>query len=152
MLLDNDIDAIDFRSIKADGNEKISILEAKLSELNTKNQAILNIRPIAARAISNLSNLDLFYENSSVEGKRYLISCLFPEKLVYNGDRYRTLLVNEIAEHIYLKNKELEAKKMGRKSSEKTSSHWGWLMGLEPTTLGTTNQYSNQLSYNHRIF
>gem|GEM_PF-3200592 len=28
----------------------------------------------------------------------------------------------------------------------------GWLMGLEPTTLGTTNQYSNQLSYNHRIF
>ena len=152
LLLDNDIDAIDFRSIKADGNEKISILEAKLSELNTKNQAILNIRPIAARAISNLSNLDLFYENSSVEGKRYLISCLFPEKLEYNGDRYRTLLVNEIAGHIYLKNKELEVKKMGRKSSEKTSSHWGWLMGLEPTTLGTTNQYSNQLSYNHRIF
>lgn len=28
----------------------------------------------------------------------------------------------------------------------------GWLMGLEPTTLGTTNQYSNQLSYNHRVF
>jgi hypothetical protein len=25
-------------------------------------------------------------------------------------------------------------------------------MGLEPTTLGTTNQYSNQLSYNHRVF
>ena len=49
--------------------------------MNTKNQAILNTRPIAARAISNLSNLDLFYENSSVEGKRYLISCLFPEKL-----------------------------------------------------------------------
>ena len=25
-------------------------------------------------------------------------------------------------------------------------------MGLEPTTLGTTNQYSNQLSYSHRFF
>lgn len=25
-------------------------------------------------------------------------------------------------------------------------------MGLEPTTLGTTNQYSNQLSYSHRVF
>lgn len=24
-------------------------------------------------------------------------------------------------------------------------------MGLEPTTLGTTNQYSNQLSYAHRF-
>ena len=28
----------------------------------------------------------------------------------------------------------------------------GWMMGLEPTTPGTTNQCSNQLSYNHRVF
>ncbi len=27
----------------------------------------------------------------------------------------------------------------------------GWMMGLEPTTLGTTNRCSNQLSYNHRV-
>jgi hypothetical protein len=27
----------------------------------------------------------------------------------------------------------------------------GWLMGLEPTTLGTTNRCSNQLSYSHRF-
>ena len=25
----------------------------------------------------------------------------------------------------------------------------GWMMGFEPTTLGTTNRCSNQLSYNH---
>ncbi len=152
LLLDNEIDAVDFRAIKVECNEKMAILESKLSELNTKNKAVLNIKPIAERAINNLMNLDLFYENSSVEGKRYLISCLFPEKMEYNGDRYRTPNVNEIALHIYLKNKELEAKKTGRKSSSKTSSHWGWLMGLEPTTLGTTNQYSNQLSYSHRVF
>ena len=27
----------------------------------------------------------------------------------------------------------------------------GWKTGLEPATLGTTNQYSNQLSYIHRF-
>lgn len=27
---------------------------------------------------------------------------------------------------------------------------FGWLMGLEPTTHGTTIRYSNQLSYSHR--
>ena len=32
-----------------------------------------------------------------------------------------------------------------------TLSFFGWLMGLEPTTLGTTNRCSNQLSYNHRL-
>ncbi|WP_440793138.1 recombinase family protein [Pedobacter sp. 22226] len=133
LLLDNEIDAVDFRAIKVDCNEKIAIIESKLSELNAKNKAELNIKPIAERAINNLMNLDVFYENSSVEGKRYLISCLFPEKMEYNGDRYRTPNVNEIAQHIYLKNKELESKKMGRKSSEKTSSHWGWLMGDEST-------------------
>lgn len=77
LLLDNDIDAVDFRAIKNECNGKISIVESKLSELNIENKAALNIRPIAERAIKNLTDLDLFYENSSVEGKRYLISTLF---------------------------------------------------------------------------
>lgn len=28
---------------------------------------------------------------------------------------------------------------------------YGWKMGLEPTTHGTTIRYSNQLSYNRRV-
>ena len=28
---------------------------------------------------------------------------------------------------------------------------FGWKTGFEPATLGTTNQCSNQLSYNHRL-
>ena len=28
-------------------------------------------------------------------------------------------------------------------------SNFGWKTGFEPATLGTTNRYSNQLSYNH---
>ena len=32
-----------------------------------------------------------------------------------------------------------------------TLQFWGWKMGFEPTTPGTTIQCSNQLSYNHHI-
>jgi site-specific DNA recombinase len=152
LLLDNCLDATDFRTVKSECNTIIERLEGRLNEINSRNKKSLDIKPIAKIAMENLKNLDVFYKNSSPEGKRYLISCIFTDKLVFDGDRHRTTQVNEIASHIYLINKELEGKKNGSKSSEKTPDHQGWLMGLEPTTLGTTNQYSNQLSYSHRIF
>jgi hypothetical protein len=48
-----------------------------------------------------------------VEGKRYLIGTLFPEKLEFNRVGYRTPLMNKAAELIYLKT-ELRAKKWGK--------------------------------------
>ena len=38
-----------------------------------------------------------------------------------------------------------------KKGSFQEISPFGWLMGFEPTTNGTTNHYSNQLSYSHRF-
>jgi len=61
-------------------------------------------------------NLDLFYENSNVEGKRYPNELLFSEKMEYSGDLYyRTRRVNEIAEIMYLINNKLKAIKKGKR-------------------------------------
>lgn len=114
--------------IKEQCNEKITRLEAKLNDLKAQNDVILDIRPIAEEAINNLRSLDGFYEKADVEGKRYLLGMLYPEKLTYDGAMYRTPSMNKAAELIYLKNKKLRAKKMGRKSVLKTSSHKGWLI------------------------
>lgn len=146
LMLNNDIDSSDYRIIKEQCNEKITRLEAQLNHMTAQNAVILDIKPIAKRAIENLQELDKLYERAGVEGKRYLVGMLYPEKLTYSEGGCRTTKMNEAAELIYLKNKELQAKKMGRKSVLKTSSHKGWNMGLEPTTLGTTNRCSNQLS------
>ena len=48
-----------------------------------------------------------------------------------------------------LKKSEIDPVKKG--DIQKNVSHNGWMMGFEPTTPGTTNQCSNQLSYNHHI-
>ena len=40
---------------------------------------------------------------------------------------------------------------MGLGSAPNPMFSMGWVMGLEPTTLGTTIRCSNQLSYTHHI-
>ena len=49
----------------------------------------------------------------------------FPDNLGYDGEVYRTPLVNEAGELVFLKNKGFRTKKMGQKSLEKILSHEG---------------------------
>ena len=42
--------------------------------------------------------------------------------------------------------------KGNKKEAQRTSFCLGWEMGFEPTTLGTTIRYSNQLSYTHHQY
>jgi site-specific DNA recombinase len=116
LLLNNDIGAVDYRAIKEECNEKISRLEGRLNDLNVENSTVIDIKPIAKEAINSLRLLDEFYEKASVEGKRYLVGILFPEKVTYDGAMYRTPHKNLVMDLIYLKNKELQDKKKGTKT------------------------------------
>ena len=55
----------------------------------------------------------------------------------------------------YFKKKKLRSRIFFRAqknpSLNKKDFIFGWKTGFEPATLGTTNRYSNQLSYNHHI-
>jgi hypothetical protein len=57
---------------------------------------------------------------------------LFPEKLTYSEGGCRTTKMNEAASVIYVKNNELQAKKMGQKSILKTLPHKGWISVQNP--------------------
>ena len=59
----------------------ITRLEARLNELNTQNAVVLDMKTIVQEAVDNLQNLDKLYENAGVEGKRYLVGMLYPQKL-----------------------------------------------------------------------
>jgi site-specific DNA recombinase len=125
LLLLDEIESGEFRRIKEECNEKITRLEARLNEVMVQNSTLLDIRPIAEAAIKSLELLDKLYDDATIQGKRYLVGMLYPEKLTFDGVGCRTLKMNEGAEVIYLKNKELRAKKMGQKSSKMTSPHKG---------------------------
>jgi site-specific DNA recombinase len=125
LLLNNDLEAAEFRQIKAECSEKITRVEAQLSELSVQNETWFDIRPIAVSAIAGLCEIDKLWEDAGNEAKRYLVGMLYPERLTYVNGKHRTAKMNQAAELIYLKNKELQAKKMGQKSNFQTLPHEG---------------------------
>lgn len=152
LMLLGDIESAEYRKVKEEHGSTIARLEMRFSEITVQKSNSINIKKLAQDAVNALLELDKLYDLASVPAKRYLVGLLFPEKLSYSDGTCRTPRLNRAAELIYVENNELWAKKMGQKPLKKSLPHKGWMMGLEPTTLGTTNQYSNQLSYIHRVF
>lgn len=57
--------------------------------------AVRNIENTLNKAASALSTLDILYESGDLKQKREIIGSIFPEKLVFDGEQYRTTKVNE---------------------------------------------------------
>ena len=152
LLLLGDIDGNDYKIFKLECEENIIRTEAKLADITKNKYTIAQLEPILENAIFTLTNLSSIFTKSLIKDKRRLIGSMFPEKFDFETLQHRTALMSETFQHIFLINKKLEGNKKGQKTIKNLLPRYGWLMGLEPTTLGTTNQYSNQLSYNHRVF
>ncbi|WP_205513033.1 hypothetical protein [Longitalea arenae] len=70
MVADEKLDPDDFRELKAECTTKINELEAKLTGLSQKGN---NIDGLLNKAISNLSALDILYEEGTITEKRQII-------------------------------------------------------------------------------
>ena len=131
LLLCGDIEADDYRTIKAESEERINRLEAKLSTSVTD---ITNIEPLWDKAISNISQLDVLYENGTVTQKRKIIGSMFPENLTFDGFQHRTTRINEALNLIFLINSKIQSKKNGTNPSFLDLSHQVTQLGFEPRT------------------
>ena len=54
------------------------------------------VESLLNQAEASLSYLDQIYLKSDILGKREIIGSIFPEKLVYDGNGYRTGKINEL--------------------------------------------------------
>ncbi|GAB3026866.1 recombinase family protein [Niabella terrae] len=144
LLLCGDIEADDYRMMKADADKKINRLEAKLTSTITDTQ---NVEPLWDKAISNLSQLGYLYETGTITQKRKIIGSVFPENLTFDGFEYRTTRVNEAIKYITLIDKDLNGNKNGTNSSFLNLSHQVIRIGFEPMTYCLEGSCSIQLSY-----
>ncbi|MGV8136818.1 MAG: hypothetical protein AB2L20_16530 [Mangrovibacterium sp.] len=66
------------------------------------------------KAISNISQLDVLYEDGTITQKRKIIGSMFPEKLTFDGFQYRTARVNEALVLMLLIDRKIKGKKTGQ--------------------------------------
>ncbi len=92
------IDAADFREMKADYSLRLDKLKAKLSACDNEQ---VDFSGLLNAGLKNLFRLDSVYEKGDTEKKREVISSMYPDKLIFDGDRLRTPRVNEAARLIY---------------------------------------------------
>ena len=119
LLMNDEIDTVDYKLMKRDCEEKINQLEEKLRKAD--NGAALK-RTIIEKISNSFENLDRCYSKAETAQKRLIVSAIFPEKLEYENLQYRTPKLNEVASLILLVNKELGDNKNGTKADFSTLS------------------------------
>ena len=132
LLLNGQLEGSDYRLIKSEAEQKISVLEAKITSYTS---AVRNIENTLNNATSALSSLDTLYKEGDLEVKRQIIGSIFPEKLTFDGTRYRTAKINEAAMLMCQINSELEGKKNGTSFDFSRLSQEVIRIGFEPMTL-----------------
>ena len=129
MLLNRDIDRETHQRMLLKLKEEIAILKRKIEvEESTETGFIKYCR----FGIPLLSNLSGFYQTASVEIKQKLLGSIFPAKLHFREDSYRTTPLNAALALILQKNKGLENEKTGQILFTETLSGELRKGGLEP--------------------
>ena len=111
-LVDDELETVDYRTIKTECEIKITQLESKL--INTQRQDTY-IESLLRKAFENLAHLGELWQEATAECKRLIISSIFPEKLVFEGNTFQTARMNEGARLIYVLNKGLDENKNGQR-------------------------------------
>ncbi len=132
LLLSSILDGKEYKIIKTEAEEQLLKLEARLIDATNQRQNSIDVESMVEKALSTLSNLDETYQKADVNQKREIIGSIYPEKLVFSENNYRTGKINEVAALIYHINSTLPSKKTG--TSDENSSKFRLVpkMGLEP--------------------
>lgn len=148
LMLDGDIDAKEYKEIKAK-------LEIRNDELLRKRASLCSAQEdfvgYLKKGAAVLRSLDVLYDNASVSDKQLIISSVFPEKLIFEEGQFRTKRVNEAVRLMCLNPSDLDQKKSGvSKKFSLTSTQVG-VTGFEPATSSSRTRRATGLRYTPKI-
>ena len=129
MLLNRDIDRETHQRMISKLKEEIAILKKKIELQESSETGFMKYCRFGIPLLSNLSG---FYMNASIEIKQKLLGSIFPAKLHFREDSYRTTPLNAALAFILQKNKGLENEKTGQMLFSEALSGEMPVTGLEP--------------------
>lgn len=129
MLLNREIDRDSHSRMISKLKEEIAILKKKIELQECSETGFMKYCRFGIPLLSNLSG---FYTNASVEIKQKLLGSIFPAKLHFRENSYRTSHLNPALALILQKNKALENEKTGQILFEESLSGGLPVTGLEP--------------------
>lgn len=97
LLMADKMEADDYKAIKRDCEQAAMILEEKMAGM----AEIPNIQPLIDKGLDVLEHIDQAYTAGSTQVKRNIIGSMFPDRLEFDGEHYRTARVNEAVRIIF---------------------------------------------------
>lgn len=130
LLLNNTLDSGEYKDIKSDCEIKMQVLESKLLEASSK--SVSSIEMLINKSIQTLAGLENLYVQSDTEKRRQIIGSIYPEKLVFDGFRFRTARLNSAVELIYKLGEGFSEKEKGKIAVKNNFSYLVDPYGFEP--------------------
>ena len=119
LMLDGEFSAAEYRDMKIEIEGEIEALNRE--ELNIR-ESFENYDAKIDDCVDVLLNLDKYFVVKNTEVKQRIIGSMFPEKLYFKDNQYRTTKINEAVELFALKYKGLGQKKGGKNFDVSKSS------------------------------
>lgn len=87
LLADNKIDAKDYSEMKVEYEKAIFDLQREKDKLRDTKE---NVEEYINYSLSLLKHLDIAYVQANTEAKKKLIGSIFPDKIIFSGNKCRT--------------------------------------------------------------
>ena len=146
LYFDGEISKADRDSNIARHKERVDRLKKQIAALRLS--ADLRIKDKLTYSINLISNLGKFFQSATCEVKTKLLGSIFPEKLVFDGKKYRTKSFNGMLNLIYQETKHLQGKRKAESPNFSGNSAQVPEAGLEPARLLRTQDFESSASTN----
>ena len=118
----------DFQRFKLSLTKETADLRTKIAELKDTESGFMEYLRYGTTI---LGNLKFYYSTATLEGKQQIFGSIFPEKLIFSENTYRTAEPNEVLTFLYDVNKDFGKRKAAKNGS---LSYRVTPVGVEPTT------------------